>query len=374
MPLPLSVGEPGDLIAAVPALLGFTPTRSLVLIFLKHDTPCAGAGSVHAVLRTASPLEHIRLSDTEIGQFAIRGCLHAEGFAVLAVLVDDRLSRPTETSPIDERWRSVLDALRQTLESKGLTLAGAWSTRAITVNAQWWDELAPEQHGHLPDPTASRVAAEIIGTGRQIHQSRAELTELVEVDVALRDRVAAALPQAAADAHRRMDRTAHVGNPDGYTRQALWQVMHVIKHAPTLEMPEPRELADVAVALRDTAVRDVLFGTAAGEHAVRAEHLWSILTRALPDPDRAEAAVLFAFSAYRRGDGVLAGIAVDAALSSDPEHRMAHLLGTALSNLLPPQRLQRLCRAGAQAAVELRVDIGVAEPDSQTEEFDHDRS
>ncbi|MFE3230096.1 DUF4192 family protein [Nocardia sp. NPDC059228] len=39
MPLPVSIGEPGDLIAAVPALLSFAPTRSLVLIVLKHGFP-----------------------------------------------------------------------------------------------------------------------------------------------------------------------------------------------------------------------------------------------------------------------------------------------------------------------------------------------
>ncbi|MET8430602.1 DUF4192 domain-containing protein [Nocardia sp. NPDC004860] len=360
MPLSVSIGKPGDLIAAVPALLGFTPTRSLVLIVLKYDTSCAGAASVQAILRTASPLEQTRMPDSEIGQAAIRGCLHAEDFAVLAVLIDDRLSRPTETSPIDERWRSILDALRQNLESKGLALAEAWSAQSITTNVQWWDELAPEQSGHLPDPATSLVAAELAGNGRQIHHNRAELTELVEVDVALRDRVTAALPEAAADAHRRLARTVLIGDPDGYTRQALWQLIHVIKHACGLEVPEPRALAEVAVALRDTAVRDVMFGVAAGEHAARAEHLWSILTRALPDPDRAEAATLFAFNAYLRGDGVLAGIAVDAALSSDPEHRMAHLLGIALSSVMPPQRLQRLCRTGIEAAVELRVDIGAA--------------
>ncbi|WP_433566868.1 DUF4192 domain-containing protein [Nocardia sp. CA-151230] len=374
MPLPVSISDPGDLIAAVPALLGFTPTRSLVLLFLSHDTPDAGAASVHAVIRTESPLQQIRLSDNQIGQSAIRACLCAEAFAVLAILIDDRVSRPTEASPIDERWRSALDALRQNLESKGLTLAGAWGVGSIATNAQWWDELAPEHHGHLPDPAASLVAAELIGTGRQIHHTRTELTALVEIDVALRDHVTAALPEAAADAHRRLARTARIGDPDAYTRQALWQVMHVIKHVSILETPAPRALADVAVALRDTAVRDVMFGVAAGEYAARAEHLWSILTRALPDTDRAEAATLFAFHAYRRGDGVLAGIALDTALSCDPEHRMAHLLGIALSNALPPQRLHRLCRAGIRAATELRVDIGAAEPDSHTADFDHDRS
>lgn len=368
MPLPVPIDEPGELIAAVPALLGFTPTRSLVLIYLSDDTPCEGTTSVHAITRTESPLEHDRPSDREIGQSVARVCARAQSRAVLAVLVDDRLSRPTAACPISERWRSALDMLRGALVSNGLELAGAWSVRSIATDADWWDELAPERHGNLPDPATSFIAVELVHAGRPIHQTRADLHVLVDIDVALRDRVSVALPVAAADAHRRLVRAVRIGDPDSYTRQALWQVMHVIKHTSTFQVPEPRVLAEVSVALRDKAVRDVMFGVDDGEYAAHAEFLWSILVRSLPDPDRAEAATLFAFTAYRRGLGVLAGIAIDAALSSDPDHRMAQLLDIALSNVLPPQRLQPLCRAAIETAAELRVDIGASEPNSPTQE------
>ena len=56
--------------------------------------------------------------------------------------------------------------------------------------------------------------------------------------------------------------------------------------------------------------------------------------------------VLLAFSAYARGDGPLAGVALEAVLRGDGEHRMASMLDTAL------QMKQYARRIEARVAVE----------------------
>ncbi|MEV6099437.1 DUF4192 domain-containing protein [Nocardia sp. NPDC051981] len=221
--------------------------------------------------------------------------------------------------------------------------------------------------GTFPDPAASPLALGHTNTDRAIHRSRGELTDLVTTDTALRDRVAALLPTAAADATRRFTRNARIGDPAADTRQTLWRVVNAIKSCTPHKTPALPLLAEVAVALRDSTIRDVMFGVAAGMYAPQAEHLWSILTRALPDPDRAEAATLLAFHAYLRDAGPLAGIALEAALTSDPEHRMAQLLDIGLTHGMAPARLRRLCESGISAAAALRIDIGAPQPHSHSE-------
>jgi CheY-like chemotaxis protein len=85
--------------------------------------------------------------------------------------------------------------------------------------------------------------------------------------------------------------------------------------------------------------------------------LWAALARALPDPWRVEALVLLAFSAYARGDGPLAGLSLEAALRSDPNHRMAGMLDTALQSGMRPEQIRELARTGYRLAKRLGVQL-----------------
>lgn len=117
------------------------------------------------------------------------------------------------------------------------------------------------------------------------------------------------------------------------------------------------ELAGLACALGDVAVRDTLYALAVGADAARAEALWALLARTLPEPWRIEALVLLAFSAYARGDGPLAGLSLEAALRSDPEHRMAGMLDTALQSGLRPEQIRELASTGYRLAKKLGVRL-----------------
>jgi hypothetical protein len=94
-----------------------------------------------------------------------------------------------------------------------------------------------------------------------------------------------------------------------------------------------------------------------GDSAGAAESLWAELARALPPPWRAEALVLLAFSAYVRGDGPLTGVALDAALCCDPEHRMAGMLDTALQSGMRPEQIRELALSGYRQADRLGVRL-----------------
>src|SRR6202008_1694069 len=92
-----------------------------------------------------------------------------------------------------------------------------------------------------------------------------------------------------------------------------------------------------------------------GERAADAETLWALLARVLPEPWRVEPLVLLAFSAYARGDGPLAGVALEAALRCGGEHRMASMLDTALQSGLRPEQIRELAKTGYRLAARLGV-------------------
>ena len=108
------------------------------------------------------------------------------------------------------------------------------------------------------------------------------------------------------------------------------------------EVPTDAELACVGASLGDCRVRDALFNIGDAEESAKAEALWIVLSRVLPDPLRAEALTLLAFSAFLRGDGSLAGVALDAALADIPNHRMAGMLEIALKSGISPEQLRGL--------------------------------
>ncbi|WP_051183209.1 DUF4192 family protein [Nocardia vinacea] len=89
-----------------------------------------------------------------------------------------------------------------------------------------------------------------------------------------------------------------------------------------------------------------------------AENLWVALTQALSGSDRADAATLLGYGAYIRGDGPLAGVALQAALDADPAHSMAILLETSLRTGMRPDTLRRLAYCGLGIAADLGIDLG----------------
>ncbi|PXX54564.1 uncharacterized protein DUF4192 [Nocardia tenerifensis] len=364
------VEEPGEVIAALPAMIGFPPERSLVVLVLR-STPARGDGAIiDAVVRFDLDQDggRRRLRAGMVAQCILQICAHDDVAEVLAIVVDDRAVEPSaRRSELGERCGSgrfevLIDALDRRLAAQDILLAGAWAVCAIEPEQSWWSLVGPDRRGALPDPATSAVALSHVLDGRQIRASRAELTALVEVDVELRDQVAAVLDSALSIARDRYARAVRRGDPSDYSRHALDYVLWQIANTESgVELMVP-ELAELAASLRDRAVRDAMFALAVGDHAVAAEGMWAALTRALTGRDRAEAAALLGYSAYVRGDGPLAGIALEAALDADPDHPMATLLEASLMIGMRPDQLRRLARTGYDTAADLGVDLTSALP------------
>ncbi len=353
---PARLDEPGDLIAAIPAMLGFQPERSLVLAVLCAAPGAANSALIDLVVRfdLRHPATEPPGAGTTVAAAAARVCARPGVVGVLAVLVDDELPEPG--TAVAHRV-PVLQELERRLASHAVPIRGVWAVRAIVAGQPWWSLTVPARRGRIADPVASTVTLGRVLDGRPIHSSREELTALIAVEDALRDRVAEELDEARTRAKDRYAAAARRDDPAGFLRGELMTVLWLITNTESGAELSPRELADIAVALRDRAVRDAMFALAETGHAEASESLWGRLTRALDGADRAETAMLLGYFAYVRGDGPLAGIALDAALEADPRHSMANLLHTALEAGMRPRRLRDLARCGRETAADLGIDL-----------------
>ncbi len=127
------------------------------------------------------------------------------------------------------------------------------------------------------------------------------------------------------------------------------------------------QIVDLAQALSDPHVRDRCLaaalptppdtGTETGSEAGArdadaAERLWTMLTRAVPPPARAEPAVLLAVHTHLRGRSVLASIALEIAQQADPDHPLARPLYLAIQRGMPPARLHQFLHSALVAAAD----------------------
>lgn len=319
--------DPGELIAAVPHLLGFHPADSLVVLVVE------GHG-ITLTLRAdlPPPGRTDRLAEQ------LTSPLARPGAAAVVVVVGGGSGDPPEDLPHD----ALVDDVDDALAAVGVPLLSAVWTRATAKGEPWFDYHDGGTCGTTPDPRSTAVAAASAVEGFVTHASREAMAELLAPDP----------PEALARRAALLNRLAAGAPPplDGVVLPRHQDLIHaeVVRAADRKRPLTDEEVADLAHALSNPWVRDASLGYCVGEHAVAAEVLWTELTRACPVPERAEPATLLAFSAYARGLGTMASLALDRAEEAHPGHRLSELLRTALDRGMPPDQLRRLAERAAE--------------------------
>jgi hypothetical protein len=330
--------RPGTLIAALPAVLGFVPEKSLVLVSV-------GDGEMGAVMRVdlsdGLPQQAVHLAEVAAA---------ASPEAAIAVIVDaDGAGCPV----CNEDYRELCEALRDALSQNAIDLWAVHVVDRVATGGRWHCVDGCGAGGVIDDPSASPVAAAAVLDGRRLYARRADLQAVVAVEEP--DRSAdLAVVLADCEASRAV---AHRADPDGCGRRDVQDMMAAAARLADGRHVSDAELAKLGCALTDVRVRDTLYALAVGENAGEAESLWALLARSLPAPWRVEALVLLAFSAYARGDGPLAGVSLEAALRCAPGHRMAGMLDTALQSGLRPEHIRELAATGYRLAERLGVQL-----------------
>ena len=328
------LNRPGVLIAALPAVLGFVPEKSLVLVTVDR-------GEMGCVMRVDLS-EELLHSLAHIADVAAA----AKPDSAIAVLIDED---GATCRMCNDEYRELAEGLTTSLASRGIELLAAHVVDRVAAGGRWHCADGCGHAGTVDDPSASPLAVAAVLDGRRLYARRAELQEVIEViDPARADALADVIGDCKPDPAQRPD--------DAARADVEAAVAAAARVADAAELRDD-ELARLAWALTDLRVRDTLYALAVGENAGQAESLWAQLSRTLPEPWRVEALVLLAFSAYARGDGPLAGLSLEAALRCDPTHRMAGMLDTALQSGLRPEKIRDLAITGYRLADRLGVKL-----------------
>lgn len=341
---PRRVNTAGELIAAIPAMLGFLPSRSLVVALLTAATEHSDDPTVQ-VIRPVMRFDVDDATDAQLRPHLTATVAsisrRANAVAIMAVVIDDR---PGALQHADQ--------VLQPLRVLSIPVSNAWFVETIAPEAPFRDLLGEDGHGLVKDP----AFADILDGGTQIRSSREKLVDLLAPDTGLAIEVAAVIGAASARFRDERDAAIRDGRSDDHRRDAAQWALDQIDFV-TASPLTADDLATLAVVVREQPIRDIMFGLTTTPYSDSAHMMWQHLARATTGIDRAGAAVLFAHSSYRGGHTVLAGIAIDEALRADPGHPMAAFLDTALREGIPPYELTQLAEGGHEVARSLGVDI-----------------
>ncbi|WP_292991003.1 DUF4192 domain-containing protein [Mycobacterium sp.] len=336
------LNQPGAVIAALPAVLGFVPEQSLVLLSIDN-------GELGSVLR-------VDLSDAvadQIGHLA-EVAAAAGPEAAIAVIVDaDGAGCPM----CNDQYRDLCSSLTDELSRRDIVLWAVHVVDRVAVGGRWHCVDDCGAGGLVDDPSASPLAVAAVLDGRRLYARRADLQAVIAADRRDHERLTALIAERAALRYE-----TRRAEPDACVRRDVEDAMAAAAAVADAQQLSDGQLASLACSLDDVEVRDTLYALAVGHSAGDAESLWALLSRTLPTPWRAEALVLLAFSAYARGDGPLAGVALEAALRCDPGHRMAGMLDQALQSGLRPEHIRELAITGYQLAERIGVRLPPRRP------------
>ncbi|OKH84656.1 hypothetical protein EB75_03815 [Mycobacterium sp. ST-F2] len=334
------LNRPGALIAAVPAVLGFAPEKSLVLVTVV-------GGEMGAVLRVDLSEGFFDALPDALGHLSDMAAA-ADADAAIGVVVDEH---SVDCLVCADMYRDVSQELEEALADHGIELFAVHVVDRVAAGGRWYCADGCGNVGVVEDPESSPVTMAAVLDGRRLYARRADLVEVVAVTDARRaEALRPALEKRAATLHA-------PGRPEAAVRA---DVEHAVacagRQVDGTPLPDD-DAVRLACAVADSRVRDALYALAVGENAASAEAVWASLARTLPAPWRVEALVLLAFSAYARGDGPLAGVALQAALDVDSGHRMAGMLDSALQSGMRPDKIRELALTGYKLAERLGVQM-----------------
>ncbi len=349
-PIPvIRLGDTGEVAAALPHLLGFRPAESLVLVSLRGPRGSRVGLTVRADLPRAGAAA--ALARTLAGKVVTD-----EPQAVLLAVVSEAadVGAPPVTADVPGSWpqvwpelphRDVVHEVVLALDAHDVPVREALLVRG----GRWWDYDCPyaccEPGAGTPVPGGvSPLAAAAVAAGAVLADDRAALSARIAPP---EGPAAAVMAEACLQAGREHAARLRTSGPAAVVAAAADLVAAAAAAcrpgpAPVGARLTDARLAELLWALTLPDVRDRALGLALGDDAAAAEALWTECTRRAPAPLDGPPATLLAVSAWLRGDGATANVALERALAADPDARLPRLLAEGLDACLPPAQLRAL--------------------------------
>lgn len=275
----LRITSVAGVLAALPAMIGFTPYNSIVTVLLAADA--SRKTFVRAVIRSDA-------SDGGAPAAGIAAAASRHGVdAVILVAVAD--ARHTVIS------LQGVDGIRHHLREVGIDVRCALHTSELTAGAVFRD-LDTADGGVVPDPASSEVTVSQVFSGRAIESDRRVVEQRFEEGDEIPESVGLRAAAILGDAFL----------------AATFEELAATVYA--REIPSEAIVSRVGITLsgspldvRDAYLRLAIYGEQ------RALEAMTHIARGLRGPARAQALTIAGYFAYLGGDGAAAGIAFDAA-------------------------------------------------------------
>lgn len=315
----LKLNSPEQWLTAIPYMIGFPPRESLVLLCLagprkrnqltiRVDVPAAESGAADLVAALVEPV------------------MRAEPEHLLLVIYRDAGGRP------DGLDHALVEEVELAFGAQGVDVLDSLAVR----DDRWFllapcddDECCPVDGRPLPEPD-ERIRAELVLTGHALAESRDELVQRLAqvrgIGLAL---VGDLCDELADDFITAMTTGERTFNEWCDATLELWRAL--LREPPrTAELP-PRTVARLLVAFMSIHLRDEL-AQVASEFPQPAIAALTELVRRSPDDYVPGPATILGLVAGFEGNGCLALIAYERALTIDPTYRFAVLLHQALTH------------------------------------------
>jgi hypothetical protein len=310
----LRLRSPADVVAAIPYLIGFHPADSVVVLTCD---PGQGAYAVRLDLTA---------HDSLLGHVAGLVARRRPEAVILA-----GYGAAGRVTPVIERVRDRLHAV------------GVRLREALRVeNDRFWSYLCSDLACCPPEGTYVDVAASPI-TATAIASGLVALPDRRDLERTLEPAGGEEMRRAVVRAEERLARWTEGGVtsvPARMAAEGVPLVQSVIARARAGTNPPPDdEVAWLGLLLTSLRVRDEAWVRINEPDLDTHIRLWRHVLTRLPESYAAAPASLLSFAAWRAGEGALANVALDRALSADPRYSMALLLQELFVSGLPPWSL-----------------------------------
>ncbi|NYH44081.1 hypothetical protein HNR22_003808 [Micromonospora jinlongensis] len=332
----LAVRSPADLIAAVPYLLGFHPTDSVVAVALLGR---------QIIFAARADLPDPSTDQVERARH-LAGVIRRQGAEAATVV---GYGQPDRVTP-------AVDAVRAALSAGGMDVLDALRV----TDGRWWSYLCTEPdccppEGRRYDPDANPLTASAVFAGQVALPDRAALVAQVSpVDGPARDAGRAATDRARLRLAELIEQAPESDLLGGRAVRSagVTAVREAQRRQRRGERLDDDEVAWLSLLMTHLPVRDHAWERTDGRD--RDIALWTdVLRRVEPELVAAPGALL-AFAAWRAGQGALAAVAIERTLSLHPDYSLAVLLDDLLRRGVPPSELDGWPSVGMPGVVRPR--------------------
>ena len=314
-----TVKTPHDLLAAVPFLIGYHPTDSLVLISVKSD-------SLEMAMRIDFPKNPPEGSYQLLASHLKRD--NSEGALIVAYEPADSLAGPEVLHNVADAVASLDIPIRELM----LVRNNHW--RSLLCSD---DKCCPPEGNQIEEFVNSRIAAEQVASGKVLPFSDSEgLTHSISATILAKD-----INWNAQVVGFKVDPDAN--NLNELQRDGAESILLLADFYSQNGFCKDYDLmARVLGRLSDIQVRDFALGCHTDQTINSYWAMWRDLMRIAPPKFVAPVASVFASIAYENGEGALAHRALDRAIEDDPEYSLARLLRRVFSSGWPPSGFAQL--------------------------------